>query len=135
MRVASNITCLDSAGVPYIDADSSDWDEASLAYNTRVPVTPRAIVLAETTEHVQDAVRCAVKSGLKVAAKSGGHSYASMGLGGDDGHLVIQIDRMYGVEVKDDNTALINAGSRVGYVDLELYDQGKRALSLGSGPR
>lgn len=132
---ARSVTCLDTAGVPYVDESSPDWADASTAYNLNVPVTPYAVVQAKTTEHIQDAVRCAVEGGLKVAAKSGGHSYASMGLGGEDGHLVIQLDQMYGVKVSDDGTAVINAGSRMGYTTLELFDQGQRALSMGSGPR
>lgn len=127
--------CLAAADIPYVDSNSDTWLEAIMPHNLRLPVTPAAVVYATTTEHVQDAVLCALQAGVKVSAKSGGHSYASFGLGGTDGHLVIQLDHMYGVTVREDNTAVISAGTRLGYAALQLYAQGKRAISHGTCPR
>lgn len=45
-------------------------------YNLDVPVEPAAVVRPADSEEVAAAVRCAVASGVKVQAKSGGHSYA-----------------------------------------------------------
>lgn len=127
--------CLDAAEVPYVDADSPKWETAILPHNLRVPITPAAIAYATTIEHIQSGVNCAVESGVKVSPKSGGHSYGSYGLGGEDGHLVIQLDRMYGVELLEDNSAIISAGTRLGYAALQLDEQGSRAISHGTCPR
>lgn len=127
--------CLDAAGLTYVDATSETWDHAIEPNNLRVPITPRAIVYPTNTEEIQAAVLCAVESDLKVAAKSGGHSYASMGLGGGDGSLVIQLDRIHEVTLREDDTAVVTGGTRLGYAALELYKQGKRGFSHGTCPR
>lgn len=127
--------CLDKASVSYVDAQSSNWTDAIAPQNLRVHYTPKALVYATKTKHVQDAVLCGVRHHVKVTAKSGGHSYASYGLGGEDGHLIIQLDHMYGATVRSDNTALVKAGSRLGHTALELFNQAKRGFSHGTCPR
>ena len=44
-------------------------------FNLEFPVTPAAIIRPETVIEVSETVKCANKNGLKVQAKSGGHSY------------------------------------------------------------
>lgn len=120
---------------PYITPKDASWAEATTPFNTRPTAhTPLIVVQAETVQHVQDAVQFARAHGIKVSAKSGGHSYANYGLGGEDGHMVILLDHMYGVKLHPDNTATIKAGSRLGHVALELFKQGKRAISHGTCP-
>lgn len=58
------------------------------AFNTRVQYTPVAVAAPVKIPQIQAAVKCGVQSGVKVTAKGGGHSYASFGLGGENGHLV-----------------------------------------------
>ena len=128
-------TCLEAAELSYVDVNSEDWEDAIVPHNLRVPVVPRAVVYATATEQIQAAVKCAVESEIRVSAKSGGHSYASMGLGGEDGSLVIQLDHWHDVTLRDDNTAVVSAGTRLGVVALELYAQGKRGISHGTCPR
>lgn len=134
-RQESLNACLEAAGLTYVDDSSETWAEAIEPNNLRVPITPRAIVYPASTEDIQAAVLCGVESGIKVAAKSGGHSYASMGLGGEDGSLVIQLDRIHEVTLREDNTAVVTAGTRLGYAALELHHQGKRGFSHGTCPR
>lgn len=126
-------SCLDDASVPYNSPGSDDWDADVAPFNTRLPYTPAAIAVPLTTAHIEDAVKCAVESGVKVSPKSGGHSYASLGLGGEDGHLVVELDRMYEVTLED-GTAYVQGGARLGHVAVELYDQGGRAISHGTCP-
>jgi len=45
-------------------------------FNTDVHVKPVAVIRPNNAEEVSAAVKCAVASGVKVQAKSGGHSYA-----------------------------------------------------------
>ncbi|KAG9254261.1 uncharacterized protein F5Z01DRAFT_681359 [Emericellopsis atlantica] len=133
-RQESLNACLEAANLTYVDEGSATWEKAIQPHNLRVPVTPRAIVYPTSAEEVQAAVLCAVQSEIKVAAKSGGHSYASMGLGGQDGSLVIQLDRWHEVTLREDNTATVTAGTRLGYAALELFQQGKRGFSHGTCP-
>lgn len=126
--------CLEAASLDYVDESSESWEDAIEPNNLRVPITPRAVVYATSTEDIQAAVLCGAEAGIKIAAKSGGHSYASMGLGGEDGSLVIQLDHLHEVTLHDDNTATITAGTRLGYAALQLYNQGKRGFSHGTCP-
>ncbi|OIW34144.1 FAD-binding domain-containing protein [Coniochaeta ligniaria NRRL 30616] len=127
--------CLSGAGVPTDARGSTAWNQDVAPFNQRVPYTPIAIVVPSSVAHVQAAVSCAAKAGVKVNPKSGGHSYASFGLGGEDGHLVVELDRLNTVTVDSaTNIATIQAGARLGHVATSLYNQGKRAISHGTCP-
>ena len=133
-RAAIN-SCLEAAGVP-VDADGSNDLRLDVApFNTRLPYTPVAVAVPSTVQHIQAAVSCGAKVGVKVTPKCGGHSYASLGLGGEDGHLVVELDRMNNVTVDPTtNIATIQGGARLGHVATQLYAQGKRAISHGTCP-
>jgi FAD/FMN-containing dehydrogenase len=45
-------------------------------FNTDVPVEPIAVIRPNNAQEVSGAVKCAAAQGVKVQAKSGGHSYA-----------------------------------------------------------
>jgi FAD/FMN-containing dehydrogenase len=127
--------CLDDASVPTDEEDTKTWDGDALPFNNRLPYTPVAIAVPTTVAQIQAAVSCAAKAGVKTTPKSGGHSYASLGLGGEDGHLVIELDRMYDVTLDTDtHVATVQSGARLGHIATELYDQGKRAFSHGTCP-
>jgi len=126
--------CLSAANVPVDAKGSNDWRQDVAPFNIRLPYTPVAIVAATKVEHIQAAVSCGAKTGVKVSPKSGGHSYASFGLGGENGHLVIELDRMNTVTLDSSNVATIQAGARLGHVATALYNQGKRAFSHGTCP-
>jgi hypothetical protein len=49
-------------------------------YNRDIPSVPAAVTYPKTAEQVANIVKCAVDSGLKVQARSGGHSYANYGM-------------------------------------------------------
>lgn len=134
-KITLAIAYLQDHSVPFISSQSPTWATDSTAYNLRVPATPALIVYAKTVKHVQDAVNCGVAVGLKVTARSGGHSYTSLGLGGENGHLVVDLTRMDDISL-DVNThvATIGAGARLGDVARELFDNGGRAISHGSCP-
>ncbi|KAK3366153.1 hypothetical protein B0T24DRAFT_414925 [Lasiosphaeria ovina] len=127
--------CLSKSGVPTDALGTDDWKLDVAPYNLRLNFTPVGIAVPTTPKHVQDAVACAAKLGVKANAKCGGHSYGSFGLGGEDGHLTIEMDRMNKV-VLDNTTgiATIEGGSRLGHVAWELYNQGNRAFSHGTCP-
>jgi len=127
--------CLSEAGVPSDAQGSADWKADVRPFNLRLPYTPVAIAVPTTQQHVVDAVLCAARVGVKVNPKSGGHSYASFGLGGENGHLVIQLDRMSSVRLDNvTNIATVDAGTRLGRVATALYNQGRRGFSHGTCP-
>ena len=127
--------CLAEAEVPVSAPGTEDYELDSAPFNLRTPYTPVAIAVPRTTKHIQDAVRCGVEAGVKVSPKSGGHSYANFGFGGEDGHLILELDRMNEV-VLDTETGLasVQGGSRLGHGAAGLYEQGKRGISHGTCP-
>jgi FAD/FMN-containing dehydrogenase len=134
-KAAALDECLSKAGVPVDEVGSSEYQLDTSPFNLRLNYTPVAVVAATTIKHIQDAVICAREVGVKATAKCGGHSYGSFGLGGEDGHLVIQLTRMNKV-VLDKTTGIATAegGTRLGHLAFELYNQGKRAISHGTCP-
>ncbi|KZL71520.1 glucooligosaccharide oxidase [Colletotrichum tofieldiae] len=123
----SLISCLSAATIPVASSTPSP-------YNIRLPYRPITVAIPTTVAQISSAVECGAQNGVSVSAKSGGHSYTSSGFGGEDGHLVVNLDRMYTVKVATDGTAKVQAGARLGHVATELYKQGKRALSHGTCP-
>ncbi len=129
------VDCLTKAGVPVDASGSPDYLLDATPFNLRLNYTPVAVAAVTTTKHIQDAVACARQLGIKANAKCGGHSYASFGLGGEDGHLIVELTRMNKV-VLDNTTGIATAqgGTRLGHLASELYNQGKRAISHGTCP-
>lgn len=129
------IRYLQRLSIPFIDEASTEWSDETTAYNLRLPAVPLLIVYANTPKQVQDAVACGVQAGLKVSARCGNHSYTSLGLGGEDDHLVVDLTPMNSVNVDDKtNIATVEAGARLGHVAHELLRQGGRAIAHGSCP-
>ncbi|KAF6796356.1 glucooligosaccharide oxidase [Colletotrichum sojae] len=135
-RVSKNTLagCLQAAKAPLTTSSSADWADQTRPYNARVSFAPAAVVIATEAGHVQAAVRCGAQYGYKVTGRGGGHSYSSSGMGGENGHVVVRLDQMYAVTLQADNTAVVQAGARLGHVATELLNQGGRAISHGSCP-
>ena len=106
------------------------------AYNLDYPVYPAAIVRPTTVTQVSAAVKCAVKAGVKVQPRSGGHSYANYCLGGVDGALVVDLMHLQKFDM-DTATweATIGAGTLLGDVTKRLHDAGGRAIAHGICPQ
>lgn len=127
--------CLAAAAVPTDTPGSTDWKYDVAPFNQRFNYTPVAIVVPTNVQHVQAAISCAAEAGVKVNPKSGGHSYAAFGLGGEDGHLVVELDRMNKVILDPEtNISTVQAGARLGHIATSLYDEGNRAFSHGTCP-
>lgn len=127
--------CLSKSSVPTLAAGSADYTQSLKPFNLRVTFKPAAYVVPTTVKHVQDAVACGATTGVQVTAKSGGHSYGSHGLGGEDGHLIVDMRNFNNVTVDQTaHTAVIGTGGRLGDVATALYNQGKQAISHGTCP-
>ena len=129
------ISCLQNAQVPLSLASYSNFAQLALPYNLRLQYAPAAIALPTTPAHVSSAVMCAVNAGVKVQAKSGGHSYASFSSGGQNGSLIIDMESFQ--EISLDNStgvATVGTGVRLGNLAQGIFDQGRRALPHGTCP-
>ncbi|GKT41596.1 FAD-linked oxidoreductase sorD [Colletotrichum spaethianum] len=127
--------CLAVAKVPYNTQNSSQWMADATPFNVRIPYVPASIAVPLTTKHIQAAVKCGRDNGVKVTPKCGGHSYANFGFGGEDGHLMLELDHMYNVTVDNaTGIATVQAGSRLGHIATELQKQGNKAFSHGTCP-
>ncbi|KAF2444499.1 carbohydrate-binding module family 18 [Karstenula rhodostoma CBS 690.94] len=127
--------CLTGKKVPYKVSSDAAYSQLAKPYNLRLPYKPAVIVLPTTNQHVQDAVVCGAKGGLKIQAKSGGHSYASFSSGGKDGSMVINLESFQKVAL-DTSSGIVQVGGgvRLGNLADGIYQQGKRALSHGTCP-
>ncbi|CAM1509427.1 Fc.00g031660.m01.CDS01 [Cosmosporella sp. VM-42] len=125
--------CLANAKVPFDVKGGEAWTEDIKPYNLRLAYTPAAVAYPTKTSQIKAAVSCGVKHNVRVTAKGGGHSYASFGYGGENGHLVIILDRLYKVTLSY-GKAIVEPGARLGHVAVELYNQGQRAIAHGSCP-
>ena len=127
--------CFDKAKVPYVTSGSAEWNFVVKPSNLRIAPTPVGVVTPSTASQVAAAVSCAAAQGLKVNPKSGGHGYASHQLGGESGHVVVDL-RRFNVTKVDSSTGIaqIGPGARLGNVAQSLYSQGKKAISHGTCP-
>lgn len=126
--------CLAQKNVPVRLIGSSDFVQLSKPFNLRLQYTPAVIVLPTTIQHIQNAVVCASQNGIKVQPKSGGHSYASYSLGGQNGSMTIDLQNFQEITLNAQNIVKVGPGVRLGNLALGIYNQNKRALSHGTCP-
>lgn len=131
----SIVECLSKLNVPQDIPGTANFSQGVIPYNLRLPFTPVALAIPSTAAQVQAAVFCAANSNVTISPRSGGHSFASHSIGGEDGHLVIDMKLFNSVAV-DNKTfvATIGPGARLGNVALALFNQSERAISHGVCP-
>ncbi|KAH7165424.1 hypothetical protein EDB81DRAFT_639478 [Dactylonectria macrodidyma] len=127
-------SCLANANVRFSIQNSTEWAQVTKPYNLRLAFSPAAVAIPSSVEEIRAAVSCGIQNAVLVSAKGGGHSYGSTGFGGEDGHLVIVLDRMFGVTLGENGMARVQPGARLGHVAVELFNQGRRAIAHGSCP-
>jgi FAD/FMN-containing dehydrogenase len=134
--LSSSVTgCLSCSKVPQKVPGSDSFAQDIIPYNIRLNFTPIAFAVPTTVPQVQAAVMCAAKFGVKVNPKSGGHSYASHSIGGEDGHLVVDLKYFNDVTLDTTtNLATVGPGTRLGNLALALYNKGGRAIAHGVCP-
>ena len=103
------------------------YEAARVLYNTRFDgVRPQAIARCATAEDVRECVRFARTHGVRLALRSGGHSYGGWSTGAG---LVIDVGRMSAVEVQNGRVT-VGAGTRL----IDLYDAvGARGQGVPAG--
>ncbi|CAE6516964.1 unnamed protein product [Rhizoctonia solani] len=131
------IACLQdgSPGDAVLTPYSPGYNTSRLAnINSRISYFPAAIVFPITAQDVQKYVKCGAASGVAVVGRSGGHSYASYGVGGKDGALVIDLSEMKSLTLDASGSAKIQTGNRLGDIATKLWNNGQRALPHGVCP-
>lgn len=131
-RQTGLLDCLANKSVPLTVSTSDNWTDLVTSYNIRLQYDPVVIIIPDTPRQVSDSVVCASLNGIKVQAKSGGHSYASTSSGGRDGSMVVDLRRFQNVTI-DEGTgvASVGGGLRLGNMALALNNKG-RALAHGT---
>ena len=103
-------------------------------FNTRFAhSTPAAIVRVKTTQDVHQAVQFAAKKGVKIAVRSGGHSYS--GACAADGAMIVDLRQFTGETNYDANNDLVTipAAAQLDSVQTMLAARG-RSIPSGSCP-
>ncbi|KAG8747633.1 hypothetical protein FRC10_000176 [Ceratobasidium sp. 414] len=129
-------SCLTSSGSggTIVTPSSSSYTTARAAFNQRLSYKPAAIAYPNSPADVQKYVKCAASNKIPVVGRSGGHSYAAYGVGGQDGALVIDMKNMKSLTVDGSGVANVQTGNLLGDVAQKLWDNGKRALPHGTCP-
>jgi FAD/FMN-containing dehydrogenase len=111
---------------------ASRYDAARLLRNTRFDaIRPLAVAYCESAEDVARCVRWATRNGVRLAARSGGHSYG--GYSTVAGGLVVDVSRLQAVTVAaDGTTATIGAGAQLGHVYERLWSARRVTIPAGS---
>jgi len=113
---------------------SGDYATAKSLFNTRFSnSTPTAVVIVQSITDVQKAVAFAATNGIKIAPRSGGHSY--VGASAADGTMVIDLRQLPGGITYDATSALltISPAADLDSVQTALATNG-RSIPSGSCP-
>lgn len=132
-RAANALDQLDAAlRGPLYRPGSAGYAAARKPWNARFDdVLPLAVAQPLDTADVQAIVRWAVAHDVRLAVRSGGHSYA--GLSSTTG-LLVDLSRLSSVVVGTDGRAAIGAGATLGSVYARLWNAGQRTIPAGSCP-
>lgn len=126
--------CLKNKGYDLETISNSNYAADSAAFNRRLSFQPVALVFPQSAQNVSDIVHCASTNSFKVTARSGGHSYAAYGLGGQNGNVIVDLRNLNEITLRSDNTVVSGTGNRLGALATGIYNQGKRGLPHGTCP-
>ena len=132
-RAANALDQLDAAlRGPLLRPGQAGYAQARTPWNARFDdVLPRAVAQPLDTADVETIVRWAAAHGVRLAVRSGGHSYAGLSSGTG---LLVDLRRLSSVTVGSDGRAAIGAGALLGSVYARLWNAGHRTIPAGSCP-
>jgi hypothetical protein len=120
---------LETENVVFLKKDHTDFEEMRTGFNLEQLKKPLIIALCKNTIGVQEATKYANKHDLKIAVKSGGHSFE--GFSSNNDGLVINLSLMNTLDLQEDNALM--AGPSVLLKDLYDYILPKeRVVPTGS---
>ncbi|MEP6875840.1 MAG: FAD-binding oxidoreductase [Burkholderiales bacterium] len=109
--------------------DHADFDRSRAIWNGVIDRKPAVIARCTTAQHVADAIRFARGSGLEIAVRGGGHSYAGNSV--CDGGLMIHLGAMNSVAV-DPVARRAVCGGGATWADVDAATQ-QHALATPGG--
>ncbi|KAK4494512.1 hypothetical protein PRZ48_014810 [Zasmidium cellare] len=117
--------CLSQTSAEIIYPSSPEYNTTAQSQNTNYHYRPAAIALPKSTSQVAAVVNCASHGDVEISTYGGGHGYASYALGGSDGYLVIDSQRMQDIIPNDvDKTVTVGMGVRIGPLSKALGPKG-----------
>ncbi|KAF2165872.1 Glucooligosaccharide oxidase [Zasmidium cellare ATCC 36951] len=122
----SLVDCLAKTSADIVHPSSSDYNTTAQSQNTNYHYRPAAIALPKSTNEVAAVIKCAsAQPGVKVSTYGGGHGYASYALGGSDGYLVIDSQRIQDITINEaEKTATVGMGVRLGLLSKAIGAKG-----------
>jgi hypothetical protein len=105
------------------------YAEFNRAFNKRIHYLPKYIAVCKTERGVQFTIRKARKEHLKIAVKSGGHSFE--GFSSNDGGMVINLSRMKKITWLENDRVVIEPGCLLQEIQ-DMFFAKKRLLPAGS---
>jgi FAD/FMN-containing dehydrogenase len=138
----------ETAGIQLVLPSDGDYQSAAASFNRRFNYQPAGIAYPNSAGDVAKLVQFGVQNKVNVAARSGGHSYIALGVGGENGALIstflpssraflnagLKVDLQNLKQITYDsstNQATVQAGNHLGDLALALNSYG-RALPHGS---
>jgi hypothetical protein len=111
-----------------ITRGESGYDRARVLFDTQFDgVTPRAVAFCESLRDVQRTVRWARRHKVRIAPRSGGHSYG--GYSTTPG-VIVDVSRLAAISVGARERAAVGAGARL----IDVYDRlWQRRLTVPAG--
>ena len=113
-----------------VGRSSAGYDRARVLYNTRYDAyLPLAVVRCRTTSDVQKTVAWSRRHGIRIAARSGGHSYG--GYSSAPGGVIVDVSPLARVSVLANHRAILGAGAKLIDIYAGLAQHGA-AIPAGS---
>jgi FAD binding domain/Berberine and berberine like len=112
-----------NADVDYFEKGAVEYDTLRKGFNKRINRFPKIIALCKTIKGVAEATQYAIKNGLKVTVKSGGHCME--GFGNLEGGMVINLSLLNAIEWIDKNTVKIGPACTLKKIYEILIPKGK----------
>lgn len=117
------------ADVLLLTRNDAAYAQFNAAFNKRIHHLPKYIAVCKTEKGIQFAVQKATQEGLKVAVKSGGHSFE--GFSSNDGGMVVNLSQMKKISWIDDQTVEVQPGCLLQDIQAAFFPR-KKLLPSGS---
>lgn len=120
---------ISDADVVLLYREDEAYARLNQGFNKRLHFLPKVIALCKTEKGIQYAVLKAKELNLKVAVKSGGHSFE--GFSNNNGGMVINLSQMKKITWLDNNEVVIEPACLLQDIQAALFPKG-RLLPSGS---
>lgn len=117
------------ADVLMLTRNDAAYEKFNQGFNKRLHFLPKYIAICKTEKGIRFAVQKAAKEKLKVAVKSGGHSFE--GFSNNNGGMVINLSQMKKITWLENNEAEVEPGCLLQDIQAAFFAK-KRLLPAGS---